>query len=103
MLTIHSLSFHLSQPFPLLFSLPTSDFKLQGIADLRGKSPRQRAREIIENCAHPHYKDILRGYLDKAEREGLKKGMGHEPQLLFQAYDMYRHLQDEGSMKVDGW
>ena len=25
----------------------------QGMADLRGKSPRQRARLIIEHCAHP--------------------------------------------------
>ncbi|XNM76569.1 acetyl-CoA hydrolase/transferase C-terminal domain-containing protein [Escherichia coli] len=27
----------------------------QGIADLRGLSPLQRARTIIDNCAHPMY------------------------------------------------
>ena len=27
----------------------------QGLADLRGLSPKQRARLIIENCAHPDY------------------------------------------------
>ena len=27
----------------------------QGLADLRGLSPRQRARLIIENCANPDY------------------------------------------------
>jgi len=35
----------------------------QGVADLRGKSPAQRAHEIIENCAHPDYKPLLREYL----------------------------------------
>ena len=28
----------------------------QGVADLRGKDPRQRAQTIIENCVHPMYK-----------------------------------------------
>ncbi|WP_285798466.1 acetyl-CoA hydrolase/transferase C-terminal domain-containing protein, partial [Escherichia coli] len=28
----------------------------QGIADLRGLAPRQRAPKIIENCAHPDYR-----------------------------------------------
>ena len=28
----------------------------QGIADLRGKSPMERAQAVIENCAHPDYK-----------------------------------------------
>src|ERR1700687_3482214 len=32
----------------------------QGLADLRGLSPRQRARQIIENCAHPTYRPALR-------------------------------------------
>ncbi|MGQ7789647.1 acetyl-CoA hydrolase/transferase C-terminal domain-containing protein [Shigella flexneri] len=30
----------------------------QGIADLRGLSPLQRARTIIDNCAHPMYRII---------------------------------------------
>lgn len=28
----------------------------QGVADLRGLSPRQRAKAIIENCAHPDFR-----------------------------------------------
>ena len=28
----------------------------QGVADLRGKSPRQRAEEIINNCVAPEYR-----------------------------------------------
>ena len=31
----------------------------QGLADLRGLSPRERAPIIIEKCAHPDYKDML--------------------------------------------
>ena len=29
----------------------------QGVADLRGKSPVERAKAIIENCAHPDYQE----------------------------------------------
>src|SRR5215470_938676 len=32
----------------------------QGLADLRGLSPRQRARLIIDKCAHPDYRAALR-------------------------------------------
>lgn len=35
----------------------------QGVADLRGKSPMERAQLIIENCAHPDYKNLLWDYL----------------------------------------
>jgi acetyl-CoA hydrolase len=31
----------------------------QGLADLRGLSPRERAPLIIEKCAHPDYKAML--------------------------------------------
>ena len=32
----------------------------QGVADLRGKSPVERAKAIIENCAHPDYKKMAK-------------------------------------------
>lgn len=35
----------------------------QGIADLRGKDPVQRAETIIENCANPMYRELLWDYL----------------------------------------
>ena len=38
----------------------------QGYADLRGLSPKERARAIIENCAHPDYKPMLRDYFERA-------------------------------------
>jgi acetyl-CoA hydrolase len=76
----------------------------QGLADVRGLSPRERARVIIDKCVHDVYKPILQHYFDKAEYECLKKGMGHEPHLLWQAFDMHRALAEEGSMqKVKPW
>ncbi|KZZ93920.1 Acetyl-CoA hydrolase/transferase [Ascosphaera apis ARSEF 7405] len=75
----------------------------QGLADVRGLSPRERARVIINKCAHPDYKPILTDYLDRAEFECLKKGMGHEPHLLFQAFKMHQNLAEKGTMKIDSW
>jgi succinyl-CoA:acetate CoA-transferase len=52
----------------------------QGVADLRGLAPRERATELIESCAHPDYRDALRGYLEEAER-------GHIPHDLSACFD----------------
>ncbi len=49
----------------------------QGVADLRGKSPRERARLLVDNCAHPSFRDGLRNYLDRASNGG-----GHVPHDL---------------------
>ncbi len=46
----------------------------QGWADLRGLSPLERAKRIIEECAHPSYKDDLLEYLDT-----LTSMRGHQP------------------------
>ena len=40
-----------------------------GVADLRNKSPRERALEIINNCAHPDFKDLLMEYYQEALKE----------------------------------
>lgn len=74
-----------------------------GLADVRGLSPRERARVIIAKCAHEVYKPILTEYLDKAEFECLRKGMGHEPHLLWNAFDMHRALAEQGSMAKVEW
>jgi acetyl-CoA hydrolase len=75
-----------------------------GLADVRGLSPRERARVIIDKCAHDVYKPILKAYFEKAEIDCLRKGMGHEPHLLYNAFDMHRALEEEGSMqKVKLW
>ena len=65
----------------------------QGVADLRGKSPAQRAECIIENCAHPDYKPLLREYLSIA------KG-GHTRHNLPAAFAMHDSLAREGDMHL---
>ncbi|WP_433633626.1 acetyl-CoA hydrolase/transferase C-terminal domain-containing protein [Halomicrococcus sp. NG-SE-24] len=56
----------------------------QGVADLRGKAPRETAASLIENCAHPNYQDALQAYLDR----GLQHG-GHILHDLDTALDRY--------------
>jgi succinate CoA transferase len=68
----------------------------QGIADLRGKDPRQRARAIIDNCAHPDYKDLLNEYLSFARH-------GHEPFSLANAFKMHEALLASGDMRRTSW
>lgn len=68
----------------------------QGMADLRGKSPRQRARLIIENCAHPDYRDMLRDYYDRAEKQG---GL-HTPHMLNEALSWHQRFVETGDMRV---
>jgi acetyl-CoA hydrolase len=71
----------------------------QGLADVRGLSPKERAKVIIEKCAHPEYKPILEDYFKKAEFECMRRGWGHEPHLLWNTFDMHKALDQEGSMK----
>ena len=54
----------------------------QGLADLRGLSPKQRARLIIEKCAHPDYRPALTEYFERALRESPGK---HTPHLMSEA------------------
>ncbi|KXN81006.1 Acetyl-CoA hydrolase [Leucoagaricus sp. SymC.cos] len=75
----------------------------QGLADLRGLAPRERAPVIIEKCAHPDYKDMLREYYDRALHECLARGMGHEPHMLRNALKMHVNFLEKGTMKVDKW
>ncbi|MFC4360338.1 acetyl-CoA hydrolase/transferase C-terminal domain-containing protein [Halobium salinum] len=41
----------------------------QGVADVRGLSPVERAELIIENCAHPSFADDLWAYLDDVREQ----------------------------------
>jgi acetyl-CoA hydrolase len=68
----------------------------QGVADLRGKDPYTRATEIIEKCAHPDFRDELRGYSRNVRG-------GHTPQTLNRAFGMHQRFLETGSMHGVEW
>ncbi|WP_406853247.1 acetyl-CoA hydrolase/transferase family protein [Brevundimonas sp. BH3] len=67
----------------------------QGLADLRGLSPKQRAKVIIKNCAHPMYRDMLQDYYDRAMTSsyGLQT-----PHMLNEALSWHQRFVETGSM-----
>ncbi|PXF32461.1 acetyl-CoA hydrolase [Pokkaliibacter plantistimulans] len=67
----------------------------QGLADLRGLSPRQRAHKIIQNCAHPAYRERLMDYFERACASG--RGM-HTPHLLGEALSWHQRYEENGQM-----
>jgi acetyl-CoA hydrolase len=75
----------------------------QGLADLRGLAPRQRARKVIDNCVHPEYKPIIQEYYERAMKECVARGGGHEPHMLYKAFNMYKNLEEKGTMKIANW
>jgi acetyl-CoA hydrolase len=87
---------------PLVSHVDHSEHSVQiiateyGVADLRGKSPFERASEIIEKCAHPEYRELLHSYV--AIVEG-----GHTPHTLSAAFRMHEQFQKTGDMRGCGW
>ncbi|WP_049623314.1 acetyl-CoA hydrolase/transferase family protein [Frateuria defendens] len=69
----------------------------QGLADLRGLSPKQRARTLIAHCAHPDYRAQLEDYFDRACR--LSRGK-HTPHLLDESLSWHQRFLDHGSMRA---
>jgi len=69
----------------------------QGLADLRGLSPRQRAHLIIDKCANPDYRPALLDYLNRAERLSYGK---HTPHLLTESLGWHSRYLRSGSMKA---
>lgn len=63
----------------------------QGLADLRGLGPMQRARAVIDHCAHPDYRDYLNEYLDKSRP-------GHIRHDLSRCFALHRNLLATGRM-----
>ncbi|MFO1500542.1 MAG: succinate CoA transferase [Verrucomicrobiota bacterium] len=68
----------------------------QGVADLRGRAPSERARIIIENCAHPDYRPILRDYVARG-------GNGHSLQSLGASFGMHLTYGQTGDMRKVNW
>jgi succinyl-CoA:acetate CoA-transferase len=69
----------------------------QGLADLRGLPPRKRARVVIDNCAHPDFRDQLNDYFERASRDSYGK---HTPHLLPEALSWHQRWLDTGTMKA---
>lgn len=67
----------------------------QGLADVRGLSPVERAEKIIENCAHPDYKPMLKDYLKRA-KEGK---FAHQPHIMKETHSWHARFLKTGSMK----
>lgn len=66
----------------------------QGLADLRGLAPRERAALIIENCVHPNYRAALADYFERACARG-----GHTPHLLEEALSWHQRFEEQGDMR----
>jgi succinyl-CoA:acetate CoA-transferase len=66
----------------------------QGLADLRGLAPRERAIQVINHCVHPDYREALLDYYERAVLRG-----GHTPHLLEEAFSWHSRLEAQGSMK----
>ncbi|NTW97931.1 MAG: acetyl-CoA hydrolase/transferase family protein [Oscillochloris sp.] len=67
----------------------------QGLADLRGLSPKQRAEQVIEHCAHPDVRPALRDY----HRRALSSSAGkHTPHLLDEAFSWHLSYLRDGKM-----
>ena len=67
----------------------------QGLADLRGLSPTQRAKVIIENCSHPDFRPALRDYYKRSLIHSQGK---HTPHLLDESLSWHQRFLTTGSM-----
>ncbi|MBR5489101.1 MAG: acetyl-CoA hydrolase, partial [Firmicutes bacterium] len=67
----------------------------QGYADLRGLSPKERAVKIIENCAHPDYRDQLMDYFNRA----CAAAPCQTPHILDEALSWHADFEKNGTMK----
>ncbi len=68
----------------------------QGVADLRNTSPPERARRVVECCAHPSYRDLLLDYFANIHR-------GHTPQTLGTAFALHEQYLRSGDMRHTEW
>lgn len=64
----------------------------QGLADLRGLGPVERARRIIDLCAHPDYRDYLSDYIERSP-------MGHVRHDLSKCFDLHKAYIETGDMR----
>ncbi|MDY0376702.1 MAG: succinate CoA transferase [Desulfobacterium sp.] len=63
----------------------------QGLADLRGLGPLERAEKIIDTCAHPSYRPYLKDYIAKGT-------CGHICHDLTRCFELHRNFKEYGTM-----
>jgi succinate CoA transferase len=68
----------------------------QGVADLRGLDPVQRAEKVISNCAHPSYRELLTDYLHLGKS-------GQTPHTLSAALAFHNAFLETGDMHNARW
>jgi len=68
----------------------------QGVADLRGLSPSDRADRVIAHCAHPDYRDRLADYVARAK--AFRPHARHTPHLLDEALGWHARFLATGHM-----
>lgn len=66
----------------------------QGLADLRGLAPRERAQLIIDKCVHPDFRPAMQDYLDRA----CATVSGQTPHLLEEAFSWHTNMRKTGHM-----
>lgn len=68
----------------------------QGVADLRGRDPLERAHLIIAHCAHPDYREELLRYSRLTDK-------GCARVSLKSAFAMHEHWAEGGDMRGVSW
>lgn len=68
-----------------------------GVADLRGLSPKERARVIIDKVANPKYQPLLKDYFERACKEC---GNSQTPHILSEAFSFHDRFVKTGTMEV---
>jgi len=66
----------------------------QGLADLRGLGPLERAEKIINTCAHPAYRPYLNRYIETST-------CGHICHDLSECFELHRNFKAYGTMLPD--
>ena len=68
-----------------------------GFADLRGRSPKEKAKEIIEKAAAPEYRPILWDYYKRAMKNP-SAGL-HSPHMFSEAFAFHTRYLASGDMR----
>jgi succinyl-CoA:acetate CoA-transferase len=68
-----------------------------GFADLRGRSPKEKAKEIIDKCAAPEYRPILWDYV-KRSMKNPSAGL-HSPHMFDEAFAFHSRFLKTGDMR----